>query len=176
MKYPLKEIIELSGVCRSTFSNIKRGGLPNLSILRCLFAMPTDSPLLTPEQAGVAIERIIADCLPEDTNFPHFRVEVISEGCDIEQPVSLAAYMKHLRTHYLDISKREVCRRFDHCDSHQLSAIENDCCGVGIGPVCYLFNNYLSEISLPIQEWGVFATLVLHYLFPSMAGYRLLYL
>ena len=177
MKCSTKEIIELSGVCRSTLNNIKRGGIPNLSILRCLFAAPFRNPILTPEQAGVAVAELIADNLPDNTYCPNFRVMVIPEEHDSEPPIPLPMYMKRLRTQYLNVSMREVCRRFDHCDFHQLSAIESDCYRVGIGPVCYLFNNYLSAIpSLPQEEWGAFATLILHHLFPAMSGYRMLFI
>jgi len=174
MKISTARIVALSGVCRSTLDNIKCGGVPSLSILRCLFAIPFDSPLLTPEQAGLAVSRIIADSLPDTTRHPRLRVVCIPVGQPYDPPVSLPAYMKRLRTDYLGISKREVCRRFDYCDFRQLSAIENDCFGVGIGPICYLFNNYLTSIpELSDDEWGTFGTLLLHDLFPVMRGCKI---
>lgn len=174
MKLSTAQVMRLSGICRTTFNNIKRGGVPSLGVLRCLFAIPFDSPLLTPDQAGMAVSRIIADSLPDTTCYPRLRVVSIPVGHSCDPPVSLPAYMKCLRTDYLGISKREVCRRFDYCDSRQLSAIENDCFGVGIGPICYLFNNYFTSIpELPIEEWGTFATLVLYWLFPTIKGYKM---
>jgi hypothetical protein len=85
--------------------------------------------------------------------------------------------MKRLRVHYLRISVREACLRFEHCDTLQISRIEKDGRKVGLGTVCHLFNSYLKAIPvLKDDEWGMFATLLLPTMFPSMAGHRLYFI
>lgn len=169
-------IARISGVSLTTIHNIRNGKLPSLEILCLLFAAPFTHSILTPRQACTAVTLLIAESLPYTHHLPALHSVTVTcpvamTGSGVNLPSSeslptLSAYMKHLRTHYLQCSAREVCRRFDHCDTLQLQKIETDCRGVGVGPICYLFNNYLSAIStLTDREWGIFATLLLRKLF-----------
>jgi hypothetical protein len=177
MKYTSAEISRLSRLSRGTLSTMMRGGYPNLATLRHLFTVSFPFQLLTPDEAGIAVISIISDSLVDSSRHPVFRIEPLTEASFPEPLPSLPAYMKRLREHHLHISVREACLQFEHCDTLQMSRIERDCHRVGIGPVCYLFNSYLDAIpALADDEWGMFATLLLHHLFPIMSGYRLCFI
>jgi hypothetical protein len=176
-KWTSAAISRLSHVSRGTLSTMKCGGLPNLPTLCHLFSVSFPFQMLTPEEAESVIFSIISDSLIDTSHHPVFRIEPLTEASFPEPLPSLPAYMKRLREHYLHISVREACLQFEHCDTLQMSRIELDCRRVGIGPVCYLFNSYLNAIpALADNEWGMFATLLLHHLFHIMSDYRLCFI
>jgi hypothetical protein len=176
-KFTLAAIRRTSGVSRGTLCHIMHGYIPNLATLCQLFRAPFPVPWLTPEEACLAVMGIISDSLIDSPSPPIFRLASSADEYPFPDPLpSLSAYMKQFRECHLRISVREACLRFEHCDTLQMSRIENDCCRVGLGPVCYLFNSYLTAIpTLNDKEWGVFATLLLHQLFPFLSAHRLLF-
>jgi hypothetical protein len=174
MKYTSATVSTISNISRGTLSNMKRGRLPNLPTLFHLFSSPFPFQPLTPEEARLAVISLISDSLIDSPRSPLFQIDQSPESPLAKPLPSLPAYMKQLRTHHLQWSVRETCLMFEHCDTLQMSRIELDCRRVGIGPVCYLFHSYLAAIhALTDEEWGMFATLLLHHLFPFLSGYSL---
>lgn len=163
-----------TNVSERTFQNMKQGKLPSLSMLIYLFSRPVVAAMIHPEQGFWVTDRVIRESLRCNCRYPVFLLVEVS-GKDGSAPLpTLAEYMKKLRVDHLNISIREVSRRFEYCTTRQVTNIEKECKGVGIGPVCNLFDHYHRAIStLPDEEWGMFATLVFHTLFPQFNGHTL---
>lgn len=161
-------------ISKSTFQNMKNGKCPVLPTLCLLFSTPLTSSMLNPEDAGWVVQQIISESLRSSTRYPQLRIVEVPEIEDRKSVHVLAEYMKNLRTKHLKTSIRETALQFDYCSRLQITNIESTGHGVGIGPTCNLFNNYLCKLSyIPDEEWGTFSTLILHKLFPFITGYAL---
>lgn len=163
-----------TNVSKRTFQHMKQGKLSSLSILIYLFSKPVVAAMLSPKDAFWVTDQVIGESLRCGERYPVFRLVKVSEEELYGTMPSLPEYMRSLRVKHLNISVREACRRFEHCTTRQVANIEKECKGVGIGPVCNLFDHYHREIyGLPDTEWGTFATLVFRILFPRIKEHML---
>ena len=168
----IKDLARTTAVGKSTIHNLKAGKWLSLSTLCQLVSSPLTSSILSPENATKILSRIIAESISEDHRHPVFQLISVPEDWALTNLPTLSEYMKDIRKNRLKLSKNKVETHLCCSYYRQITKIEKDCYGVGIGPICNLFYHYMQELNGSTdKEWNIFATLVLQKLFPRITGY-----
>ena len=169
----IKDLARATAVGKSTIHNLKAGKQLSLPTLCQLVSSTPTAFILSPENAEKVVNRIITESISEGHRHPVLQLVVIPEGQMPDLP-TLPEYMKNIRKDRLQLSKNKVETHLCCSYYRQITKIEKDCYGVGIGPICNLFHHYMQELTGSTdKEWNIFATLVFQRLFPRIKGYRL---
>ncbi|NDV83359.1 hypothetical protein [Bacteroides sp. 51] len=171
-EYTVNAYAKNTGVSVRSLYYLQKGKLLSMAKLCQLFSSQPTLHILTSENLCWLMNRIICESLREATRYPVLRVIPMDKKHITLEHDTLSEFMKSMRVDHLQISTRETYKRFEYCTTAQLSSIERGCYGIGIGPICNLFDNYHRSLpKLPDQAWGTFATLLLHYMFPLLKDY-----
>lgn len=174
MNIPIGNLAKAATVSKSSINNLKAGKLLSLTTFGQLFSSPLIASVLSPQHTCEIMSMIISESLPPAHPRPEFRmIDMPEEELQATLP-HLSAYLKDIRVKRLKLSKNKIDTHLDCSYYRQLIKIEDDCHGVGIGPICYLFYRYTQELpDATDRDWDIFATLVLRKLFSRMTACKL---
>lgn len=168
------ELARATEVGKSTVHNLKAGTQLSLPTLCRMVSSAPEAFMLSPENAAKILSRIITESISGSGEQPEFKIVATPEESMHNRLPKLPGYLKEVREKKLKLSKNKVETHLCCSYYRQITKIEKDCHGVGIGPICNLFYHYMQEFTGPTdEEWNIFATLVFQKLFPKMTGYRL---